>query len=651
MFDWNKKEKPIQGLMGAGGGAAGFLVRGLIGGGSVSATGGAISTDGDYTFHYFTYPNSDSFVFSGSTPLEMDIWVVGGGGGGAAGSPNGGYGGGGGGAGSISYNRVSVSPGTYLISVGAPGSGGDSGSISSGGNAGQGGSSSFGSGSPLPFISYGGGAGKNNASEPSPINGGSGGGAGSAPGGYNRVGGTVVDGNVPSGGVMLGNPGGHSVAPADPYIGGGGGGAWSQGGYGGTSSQWPLYIDNGSGGYGFGRDQLPWIPTNFGYNGQFGGGGAAGGWSDTGPANTQGAIGRADDGGGTGTHGSPVLSNTSGVDGSGGGGAGGQAGPQAGTRGGSGSVLIRYKTTGVAIDDAPQTFASLTSPNSTTIGNTQYHVFTGPGTLTVNSPGKVYYLVVGGGGGGGTNGGGGGAGGVRCNHPSAPALYRDMHLVLSSPQPIVVGPSGSGGPYPTVATPGSQSNIGTLVVASGGGAGGTESTPTPRGGAAGYNGGSGGGGGYESGQFGLSVMSPDSRPVNFQGFPGGWSHSGHYGGGGGSGQAGNRPGTTDGFGKGGNGAPFSGFPGPGLSPLLPAPTRTSWQNAVTASGYFAGGGAGADQNGGPAQPGSLGGGGESAGNSGQAGVNYTGSGGAGSAQGGGTSAPGGIGIVIVAVQV
>jgi hypothetical protein len=29
MFNWNKKEKPIQGLIGAGGGAAGFLVRGL----------------------------------------------------------------------------------------------------------------------------------------------------------------------------------------------------------------------------------------------------------------------------------------------------------------------------------------------------------------------------------------------------------------------------------------------------------------------------------------------------------------------------------------------------------------------------------------------------------------------------------------------
>lgn len=645
MFQWHKKEKPFLGLAGMGGGVVSKLTGG--GAGGTIATGGTVSTDGDYTFHLFTFPNSSNFEVTATT--EMDIWVVGGGGGAAAGSPNGGYGGGGGGGGGVAYNRLSVAAGTYTVTVGDGGTGGDG--ITNGGTATSGGPSTFGPGSSIPFTANGGGAGRNNAVTGVP--GGSGGGTSSSPTNYNKEGGGVVMSSSPPGGHNFGNPAGYSVAPADPYIGGGGGGATSQGGYGGTGGLWPLLPRTGGGGFGIGRSYgLSWIPASFGSSGNFGGGGGAGGWSDTGPGNSQGTIG-GNDGGGSGRHGSPVLDNTAGADNSGGGGGGGQAGPQPGKDGGSGTVLIRYRTNGGSIDNAPATFASVSSPNSVTIGNTQYHVFTGPGTLTVNSPGRIYYLVIAGGGGGGTNGGGGGAGGLRCNHPTAPALYRDMFLEVSSPQPITVGNGGNGGPYPTNATDGGSSSIGSLVVASGGGAGGTEVRPSPNGVAGGFNGGCGGGGGYPSGQFGESFLSPDSRPIRFQGFPGGWSHQGHYGGGGGSGEAGNNPIRAmddNQFGCGGNGAAFPGFPGPGLAPLIPAPVRTDWINAVTSAGYYAGGGAGGDQNGGPTHPRSLGGGGTGGPSSGTAGINYTGSGGGGSAQGAQSSAPGGVGIVIVAVE-
>jgi len=644
--NWYKKEKPFGGFAGFGGGATGLTFGGSAG---FSATGGTVSTDGDYTFHHFTFPNSDNFEVTGNGTTEMDIWVVGGGGGSAAGSPNGGYGGGGGGGGGVAYNRLSVAEGTYTVTVGDGGTGGTN--NTNGGNATSGGPSTFGPGSSIPFTANGGGAGRNNSV--TGVSGGSGGGTGSSPSNYNKEGGGVVMSSSPPGGHNFGNPAGYSVAPADPFMGGGGGGAISQGGYGGTGNLWPLLPESGGGGFGVGRSRgLSWIPASFGSSGDFGGGGGAGGWSDTGPGNTQGTIG-GNNGGGSGRHGTPVLDNTAGADNSGGGGGGGQSGPQPGKDGGSGAVLIRYRTNGGSIDNAPATFASVSSPNPVSIGNVDYHVFTGPGTLTVNSPGRIYYLVIGGGGGGGTNGGGGGAGGLKCNHPTAPALYRDIFLEVSSPQSITVGNRGNGGPYPTNATDGASSSIGSLVVASGGGAGGTEARPSPNGPAGGFNGGCGGGGGYPSGQFGQSFLCPDSRPIRFQGFPGGWSFAGHYGGGGGSGEAGNNPIRTmsdNQFGCGGNGAAFPGFPGPGLAPAIPAPVRSDWTTAVTASGYFAGGGAGADQNGGPAQPSSLGGGGASLGPNGTAGVDYTGSGGGGSAQGGAVSAPGGTGIVIVAVE-
>ena len=96
--------------------------------------------------------------------------------------------------------------------------------------------------------------------------------------------------------------------------------------------------------------------------------------------------------------------------------------------------------------------------NSTlTDGDFKIHVFTGPGTFTVNQAGTgptdntdVDYLVVGGGGGGGDEyGGGGGAGGVRASDASytgPPAASNTGITVNATGYPITVGAGGAGGP-------------------------------------------------------------------------------------------------------------------------------------------------------------------------------------------------------------
>ena len=201
---------------------------------------------------------------------------------------------------------------------------------------------------------------------------------------------------------------------------------------------------------------------------------------------------------------------TAGTANSGGGGGGGSspgspADAQKGAAGGSGFVVVRYKTSSTTVYPAPssRTFADVSGPGSNHVEITnsgrQYNVFIGPGTLTVNSPGEAYYLVVAGGGSGSGNGGGGGAGGVRCNDPAAPLLYaKGVPFTLpSSPQTITVGNGGGdGGTYPFGGNNGQDSPIGSLVVADGGGKGGAEGSLTSFGDAGGSAGGCGGGGGY-----------------------------------------------------------------------------------------------------------------------------------------------------------
>ena len=663
-----KKEKPVftGSRFGFGGGAGGGS---SDPGAAFSASGGTKSTDGDYTFHYFTTSTpapERNFTLDGSD-VECDVLVVAGGGGGAGGGGAGGYGGGGGGAGGVVMNRVTLTDGTqYTVTIGAGGAAGPTSD-----DGGDGGSSTFGPGSPLPFQGNGGGGGMENRNPTNP--GGSGGGGGSSSGGMG-TGGDRSPGTVPSGGVALGTMGARGVTPADPYMGGGGGGATASGGPGGDTNLWPFYPRIGTGGRGLGRTQ-GWylLPTSFAASGDFGGGGAGAGWSDTGPGSDPAEI-AAYEGGGTARRGTPLQLAGAGTASSGGGGGGGSApgtpaDAQKGGAGGTGFVVVRYKTSSTTVYPAPssRTFADVSGPGSNHVEITdsgrQYNVFVGPGTLTVNSPGEAYYLVVAGGASGSGNGGGGGAGGVRCNDPAAPLLYaKGVPFTLpSSPQTITVGSGGAGGPYPFAGNNGGNSSIGSLVVANGGGRGGSEGTSSPFGTNGGHAGGCGGGGGYPDGMGALADLAPSSpdpnvNVVRFQGFPGHASEvPGHYGGGGGSGDSGgHQDGSNAGPpGIGGDAAAFPGFPAPVLGPAIPAPERADWNTAVGPQGYFAGGGGGGDQNGGPAHPGGRGGGGNggtSPGN-GTPARHYTGGGGGGSAGGGGVSGDGAVGIVIIVTEV
>lgn len=262
--------------------------------GFITATGGTITTDGNYKVHTFT--SSGTFtVTAGSEPIDILV-VAGGGGGGGDG------GGGGGGAGGYKYmTGVTYGTGAYTVTVGAGGSGG-----ASAGNGTSGGNSVF-----DVITSTGGGfgtyfAGGNGAS------GGSGGGGG---GGAGQNGGAAS----PSG---QGNAGGNG-ANSPPRVGGGGGGCNAAGGNGTGST-------SGSGGNGCSNSITGSSVT-------YAGGGGGG--------NGSGSSGQGSGGTGGGGNGSANGSGSAGTANTGGGGGGG--GPASsgftGGNGGSGVVIVRYQ--------------------------------------------------------------------------------------------------------------------------------------------------------------------------------------------------------------------------------------------------------------------------------------------------------------------
>ena len=164
--------------------------------------------------------------------------------------------------------------------------------------------------------------------------------------------------------------------------------------------------------------------------------------------------------------------------GGGGGGSGGS--PNAGGAGGKGVCIIKFSylpTFNFTAMDASGGNATYTN------GDYKIHVFTSPGTFTVNtvgSTGEVEYVIVGGGGGGGGNhAGGGGVGG----------FLTGMSTLTAQGYPISIGAGGAGTPDNGV--PGTQGGPSTFnsITAQGGGAGSGDSNPSTI-----LNGGSGGGG-------------------------------------------------------------------------------------------------------------------------------------------------------------
>ena len=288
----------------------------------ISATGGTITTSGDFKIHTFT--GDGCFVVSSlanclpaSGPNNVDYLVVAGGAGGGGG---GGIGGGGGAGG---YRTTFPSPGcnagafpisatTYPITVGAGGSAGSPSVVGGSGNnsifstitsngGGGGGSTCIPASAGQPGGSGGGGA-----TNPSPNSGGA--------------------GNTPPTSPSQGNNGGSGFnSPAAIYASGGGGGA-SGTGNNGTPTK------GGNGGAGTTNNI---IGSGVTYSGGGGGGGFGTG--------VDGGCGGAGGGGnglfGPGDSRGP-SSETAGTSNTGGGGGGGSFGAAAG---GKGIVIIRYK--------------------------------------------------------------------------------------------------------------------------------------------------------------------------------------------------------------------------------------------------------------------------------------------------------------------
>jgi len=309
----------------------------------VLATGGTITTCGNYKIHTFTGPGTFTVTNAGnpSGSTTVDYMVVAGGGGGAARH------GGGGGAGGFRESVPSpaawtasplanpggalpVSATGYPITVGAGGAGATSSPTNSPPTTlGQAGNNSIFS----TITSTGGGSsagplGPNGQGPGKP--GGSGGGGSWAPASPASGG----SGNTPPVAPSQGNPGGTYTA-TNNYIGSGGGGATAAGG--GTP--------NNVGGAGA-TTSISGSPTSYA------GGGGGGSYSNGTPdpaAPGAGGLG----GGGQGSRGSnqsPTARVTNGTANTGGGGGGGGAEcasvtfiQENGGSGGSGIVVIRYK--------------------------------------------------------------------------------------------------------------------------------------------------------------------------------------------------------------------------------------------------------------------------------------------------------------------
>jgi hypothetical protein len=319
----------------------------------VAATGGTITTSGNFKIHTFTGPGTFTVTNAGapSGSNTVDYLVIAGGGSGGTGNPTynlcgeGGGGGAGGyressGAASGCYTRsplgacvsaLPVSVQAYPITVGG-GAPAQTGGSETTGN--QGSNSIF---STITSTGGGAGNGRNNPGAPtSPIpaapacgqktSGGSGGGAGQADSCASSQ--HFGSGNHPPVSPSQGNPGGRSAWPAPSsgpgYSsgGGGGGGATTVGG------NAPGYDVGGVGGSGATSCITASPVTRAG-----GGGGAQFGPSGSGSGGGPG-------GGGNGSSGSSGGAAGTINTGSGGGGGGGTAASGAG---GSGLVVIRYK--------------------------------------------------------------------------------------------------------------------------------------------------------------------------------------------------------------------------------------------------------------------------------------------------------------------
>ena len=318
----------------------------VIGQSFITATGGTITTCGNFKIHTFTGPGTFTVCSVGNTPAinTVDYLVVAGGGGAGA-TP--GNSGGGGGAGGLRFFAsptcnpqsgpgsprnapagIVVTATSFPITVGGGGAPPGTGSDFSGPD---GSNSVF---STITSAGGGGGGSGNPGAEPN-ING-KNGGSGGGGGGGNTVS-TGGTGNTPPVSPAQGtNGGGNACGPATPdHQSNGGGGAVAagqptQGSVGGNGGA-------GAGLTGFGSSNGVANPSPDGFR-YFAGGGAAGRNTPTMSSNASGGLG-----GGGAPPGTASAAGSAGTTNTGGGGGGGTSPAGAGGAGGSGIVVIRYK--------------------------------------------------------------------------------------------------------------------------------------------------------------------------------------------------------------------------------------------------------------------------------------------------------------------
>ena len=237
----------------------------------INVSGGTISDSArsGYITHTFTSPGN--FVTDGSLE-SSEIFVIGGGAGGGGRR----YGAGGGAGGAMFASSVTLSSGTYGVSIGSGGNGGAAASSpggNDGGHGADGGNSIFNPGGPQQRQGTGGGGGA--AYNPPNFQGRSGGCGGGASSYPNKAGGSTTQPSAPGPGTDYGQPGGGYQNPDSGITGGagwapaGGGGA-GQAGF-GPPSAGPLQQLRGGGNGGDGV-QLSISGTATYYGGGGGGG-------------------------------------------------------------------------------------------------------------------------------------------------------------------------------------------------------------------------------------------------------------------------------------------------------------------------------------------------------------------------------------------
>jgi len=301
----------------------------------VTATGGTITTCGDYKIHTFTGPGTFCISCSGNPAgnVKIDYLVVAGGAGGSAGNPGSGGGGGAGGfresqdpsaapfwAASPLKSTTSLGPlsGAIPVTVGGGGAGGNTTAPCNTARSGTNGSNSS-----FSTITSAGGGGGSVETPYAPGNGGSGGGAA-------NVGVTPGTGNTPPVSPPQGNNGGAGAPGASGFDSGGGGGGATVAGTAGANPG-----PAGPGGNGATTSISASSTTYAG-----GGGGGKRNCSFDAPAGSGGT-----GGGGAGSLGSggTAVAGTTNTGGGGGAGAYGPPDANSGAAGGSGIVIIRYK--------------------------------------------------------------------------------------------------------------------------------------------------------------------------------------------------------------------------------------------------------------------------------------------------------------------